>query len=263
MSSFFAAGEAMTRDECESFVDCVLKIGWEMVRNGAEVRRAEDTMLRISEAYGFTVSSSYASTTQVELSLVSPEGMHFTQAMRIERTWNDLGRVEALNADARRICQDKPPVSELPDTVSKPSSSKLQKVLGFFAYPVSAFAFAMFFGGSVMDGLGSALVAIFIYLMDHFFHLRRYNYIVYTVVACFIASCLAEVCFKLGIGDNIDMLMSGDVMIFIPGLAMVNGIKEMIYRDIITGIFRIMEAFLVAVAIAVGYALGILLFAML
>lgn len=253
----------MTRDECESFVDCVLGIGWEMVRNGAEVRRAEDTMLRISEAYGFMVSSSYAMTTQVELSVISPEGWHFTQARRVDRTWNDLGRVEALNADARRICREKPPVSVLPGTISKPNTGKFQAIMEILAYPVSAFAFAMFFGGSIFDGLGSALVAVFIYLMDHYFHLRRYNYIVYTVVACFIASCLAEICFKVGIGDNIDMLMSGDVMIFIPGLAMVNGIKEMIYRDIITGIFRIMEAFLVAVAIAVGYALGILLFAML
>ena len=124
----------MTRDECESFVDCVLRIGAEMVRNGAEVRRAEDTMLRISEAYGFTVSSSYASTTQVELSLISAEKLHFTQAMRIERTWNDLGRVEALNADARRICKDKPPVSELPDSISKPNTGKLQTVLEIFAY---------------------------------------------------------------------------------------------------------------------------------
>lgn len=251
----------LTEAECEELVECILTIGAEMVRNGAEVRRAEDTMLRIAKAYHFQVMSSYAVTAQVELSLKAPDGKHYTQALRIKRTWNDLGRVEALNADARRICNLRPPIASLKEYITPSEKKKRFRFGEFIGYPISAFGFAVFFGGSFWDGLASAAVAVGMYLMDRFIRLRKHNYFVYTLVACFFSGCLAELFYKVGFGGNIDKIMIGDIMLFIPGLAMVNGIKEMFYRDILTGILRILEALLVAAAIAVGYALAILLFA--
>ena len=253
----------LTHEECEELVECILTVGAEMVRNGAEVRRAEDTMLRIAKAYEFTVMSSYAVTAQVELSLKAPDGSHYTQALRIVRTWNDLGRVETLNADARRICRDRPPVAALREYITPAPEGKRFRVGEFIGYPISAFGFAVFFGGNWLDGLASAAVSLVMYLMDHFIRLRKHNYFVYTFFASFVAGSLAELCLMAGFGANIDKIMIGDIMLFIPGLAMVNGIKEMFYRDIMTGILRILEAVLVATAIAVGYALAILLFGIL
>lgn len=52
--------------------------------------------------------------------------------------------------------------------------------------------------------------------------------------------------------------MIGDIMLLIPGLLLVNAIKEMFNRDIVTGLYRLIEAVLVALAIAGGYALAFL-----
>lgn len=253
----------MTREECEKFVECVLDVGAQMVRNGAEVRRAEDTMHRLAEAYGFTVMNSYAVTSQVELSVKAPDGIHYTQAMRIVRTWNDLGRVEELNADARRICAEKPPVEKLPDYISQFRETTVMRVKELIGYGIAAFAFSVFFGGSWLDGASSAVIALLVFLMNHYMRLRKQNALVFTMVACFLSAAVAEIFWRIGFGDHLDMIMSGDVMLFIPGLAVVNGIKEMFYRDLITGVLRIMEALLTAISIAVGYGLAILLFGML
>ena len=64
---------------------------------------------------------------------------------------------------------------------------------------------------------------------------------------------------KLGLGHHADKIMIGDVMIFIPGLSVVNGVRELFYRDIITGLYRMIEAIILAVAIAAGFAISILL----
>ena len=54
--------------------------------------------------------------------------------------------------------------------------------------------------------------------------------------------------------------MIGDVMLFIPGLSLVNGVRELFYRDILTGVYRLVEAIILAVAIASGFGVAIYLF---
>ena len=41
--------------------------------------------------------------------------------------------------------------------------------------------------------------------------------IIYTVVACFLAGLLAQACVGIGFGVNLDLIMIGDIMLFIPG----------------------------------------------
>lgn len=48
-------------------------------------------------------------------------------------------------------------------------------------------------------------------------------------------------------------------MLFVPGLVMVNSIRDMLYGDIMTGIFRLLEAILIALALACGMAISLLL----
>ena len=54
-------------------------------------------------------------------------------------------------------------------------------------------------------------------------------------------------------------VQGGDVMLFIPGLALVNGVRELFYADILTGVYRMVEALLGAGAIAVGYAVSLMI----
>ncbi|MDY4171562.1 MAG: threonine/serine exporter family protein, partial [Evtepia sp.] len=70
---------------------------------------------------------------------------------------------------------------------------------------------------------------------------------------------LAQVCVGVGFGINLDRIMIGDIMLFIPGLTIVNGVREFFYADILTGVYRLIEALLMAGAIAVGYAAALMM----
>ena len=82
--------------------------------------------------------------------------------------------------------------------------------------------------------------------------------LIYTFVAGFVSGLLALGLTRLGLGHQADKIMIGDIMLLIPGLLLVNAIKEMFNRDIVTGLYRLIEAVLVALAIAGGYALAFL-----
>jgi uncharacterized membrane protein YjjP (DUF1212 family) len=53
--------------------------------------------------------------------------------------------------------------------------------------------------------------------------------------------------------------MIGNIMSFIPGVAMTNSFRDLFGGDIMSGIFRLCTALIDAVAIAVGYAVAILI----
>lgn len=248
----------MNDKECELFLEDVLELGKRYVQTGAEVKRVEDSIRRIFVAYGFENVEIYAVTSLVLASIKNSEGKHFTQSIRVYSGSTDLGRLEEINAQIRDICENTPDVYELDRQIKGYTKPKPKPIIKCLGYMLAAGGFAVFFGGNFYDGIASALIAIAIYLMDYNFRIRNINNIVYCFVASFLSGCLAILAVHFGIGDNVDKVMIGDIMLFIPGLLMVNAIKEMFNRDTITGLYRFVEAIFVAVAIAGGFAVSAL-----
>lgn len=246
----------MTGKECDTFLASVLEVGRRLIETGAEVHRVEDTIKRICTAYGFSVYEVYAVTGMVIATIMDEEGMHYTQTVRVVSYGTDLGRMEEINAQSRYICEKTPPVDELRALVFENKKTKPKPVIKCLGYMLAAGGFAVFYGGNWLDGLSAAAVAIAIYLMDYNLKLRSVNKVIYTFVASFVSGCLALVFVHFGFGTHADKVMIGDIMLFIPGLLLVSAVKEMFNRDIVTGLYRLIEAVLVAVAIACGFALS-------
>ena len=62
--------------------------------------------------------------------------------------------------------------------------------------------------------------------MDYNFKLKQINSAIYTFVESVVSSCLALMLVHIGIGVRADMITIGDVMLFVPGLQLVNAVKE-------------------------------------
>ncbi len=248
----------MTRIECEALVEYTLDIGRQMMECGAEAWRAENTMARIFRAYGLEVLDAHSIATQAAVTVKTPAGEHYTSTCMIlpDKTGTDLDRLETLNAAARAICAAPPPLEKLPKSISPSPRWSWRELIG---YLLGAGAFAVFFGGGLLDGVASAFIGGVIYLMEQLRRVHHQNRIIYTTLACFLSGLLAQVCVGVGFGIHLDRIMIGDIMLFIPGLTIVNGVREFFYADILTGVYRLIEALLMAGAIAVGYAAALMM----
>ena len=58
--------------------------------------------------------------------------------------------------------------------------------------------------------------------------------------------------FALGLGDNLDLMMIGPVFVMTPGVLLTNAIRHFMENDYLSGLLRLMDALLVAGAIAIG-----------
>ena len=73
------------------------------------------------------------------------------------------------------------------------------------------------------------------------------------------AMCLAAVItVEAGLGQALDKIIIGNIMLLIPGIALVNSLRDMIVGDTISGLLGACEALLSAIAIAAGCALVLL-----
>ena len=249
----------MTRKEWEELVEYTLDLGRQMMECGAEAWRADNTMSRILQAYGLEVLDAHTMATQTAVTVRVPGGEHYTSTRMIqaEKTGTDLSRLECINQTARQICQAPPAVKMLPLPLGSPAPRWSWPELA--GYVLGAGSFALFFGGRPGDGLAAAFIAGVIYLMEQVRRIYRQNRTIYTVVACFLAGVLARICTGLLPGIDLEMVVMGDIMLFIPGLSLVNGVRELFYADILTGVYRVIEACLGAGAIAVGYGAALMI----
>lgn len=248
----------MTDKECELFLEDVLVLGKRLVQTGAEIKRVEDTIKKLCEAYDFDGIEIYAVTSLIVTTIKNSDGKHYTQSIRVHSGGTDLGRLEELNQEVRTICEKTPSIAELDKQVKGYTKPKPHPFIKCIGYMLAAGGFSVFFGGSWLDGIASAVIGIVIYFMDYHFKIRNVNSIVYTFIACLFSGGIALLMVHFGLGENADKVMIGDIMLFIPGLLLVNSVKEMLNRDIYTGLHRLVEAIFISVAIAGGYAVSMM-----
>lgn len=243
----------MNQKQCDSFLEATLNIARLMLQYGAEIWKVEDAFTRICKSYNISKVEIHAITTQIVATIKTEEGIISTQSVRVGRTSNNLGALEALNTLSRNLCSDKPPVEDILKMTTDAVSSVKMSYYNCIGYVLSAGAFAVFFGGTWLDGLVASIIGVFVYFMDKFSKVEDDNKLVLTMIMSFIAGTLSVLFGKFGIGDNVDKIIIGVVMLFIPSLALINGVKDMFYRNIMSGLYRVIEAVLTAASIAIGF----------
>lgn len=243
-------------------MECALDMGETMLRCGAEILRVEDTITRICTTYGGGIVDVFTILSLIILSWKTDAGENYTLTRRINPHSTDLDKLEELNALSRYICENKPPCGEITQRIGEIMAPKERRIRKskMAGYVLLASAFAIFFGGNLRDGLAAGIVAVLMYLWDYFFSAHGRNRVVYSLFMSIVAGVLCSLSVVIGIGQNVDKVMIGSIMLSIPGINLMNALRDMMCGDIITGILRLAEALMVAVAIAAGFGIAIMMF---
>ncbi len=236
-----------------------LDIGEEILKSGGEIQRVEDTVERICRAYGAIHVEIFAIHSLIIASVRMADGGYSSQIRRIYHSANHLATLEAFNRISREVCQSKPDLNELDKmikTEKRRGVSPLWSVL--LSYAIITGPFTILFGGSLRDAFAGALVSILLGLISRI----RSNYITplaKILLTSFVAGVLSYLSVLAGIGENVDMIMIGTIMLLIPGLAFGNAIRDLLCGDTVAGILKTVQSCLTAILIACGYALSLFL----
>ena len=235
--------------------DLAARIGYELAKSGAETFRIEETMRRVLGAYGIECQA-FAIPNCVMVSLEAANGKPLMVMKRVGFHGNDLESVEKLNALSRRICAEVPDVETAAQWFSETLSSRRSYsvpiyYLGNF---LAAAGFCPVFGGAPLDSLWAGLFGLIIGLVTRYLDKLETNPFFSTIAAAFLMALAAYTADGLHLLGNVDAAIIGTLMILVPGLLITNSMRDIIYGDTNSGINRIVQVLLSAMAIALGTA---------
>ncbi len=246
-----------------SYADNVLRIaldiGEGLLLSGAEVHRVEFAIEKISRAYGARHVDVFSIHSLILVAIYMPDGTHSTQSRRVHDTANHLTRVELYNALSREICENVPPIEVVDARIREIKNEKVYPfyltVIGHF---LAASGFAVFFGGSLLDGLAAGLIGIIMAFLDRI-NIDHINKTVKIMLTSLIAGILSCLCVRIGFGDNLSMIIVGTIMILIPGISLGNAMRDLLSGDTLTGTLKVVQAVITAAMMALGYALSLIM----
>lgn len=239
---------------------CALDVAVQTLKCGGEINRVEETITRICYSYGASHVEVSAITSLIHATVRMPDGALSSQMRRIAIGGNDLGQLERCNALSRRICEQKLDYDTIQAEVRKLKTRAPQPLWEDLAGAMLTIGgFAVFFGGTLYDGVAAAAIGILMSLLSRY-AMPFANHFARTLLQSVLGSVLAYAAVAVGFGNNVDKVMIGTIMYVIPGLALGTALRDLLSDDTLSGVMRLFRSLLIAVTIALGYTAGIYLY---
>lgn len=243
--------------EYHVLLDLATDLGYRLAMAGAETFRIEESIQRLLYAYGVECEV-FAIPNCLHVSIETADGQAMTRMRRIGYHGNDLDSVERYNSVCRMICAEKPTPQEAVLWLKEADRRRRSYRLTYFlmAYFTAAFGFCLFFGGSLLDSVFSGFCGVIVGVVNRITDKLHVNQFFSILTAAFLMSLPAYGFRLLGIVSNADTVIIGSLMLLVPGLLFTNAMRDIIFGDTNSGTNRMVQVFLIAIAIAMGTAVA-------
>lgn len=223
-----------------------------MLKNGAETYRVEDTIIRICNSRNLKYINAFVTPTVIIVSDSRFDGQSFIRRIQFRDT--NLEKVSKVNDFSRFFEQYKDiGFKEALDELKRISNlSSYSFTLRLFCGGFVACAFALLFGSDILSASAAFFVSLFsVWIYGKLHQISEVSFLANYVSSFLIGLiALSMQCFFQEL--QYDMVITGSIMPLLPGFALTNGIRDFISGDLISGVSRVSEAFIIAVSIAFG-----------
>jgi len=241
--------------EYSKLLDLVTDLGYELAMCGAETFRVEESINRIMKAYDIDAEV-FVSPSCMHISIEPIIGRPLTRMRRIGSHGNDLDAVERFTNLSRRICAEHPAPEIAAQWLNEARQQRryYSTAMYYAGHFISSIGFAFMFGGTLVDTILAGICGLVIGVVNRSMNRFGTNQFFQTLIAAFPMALLAYGLGALGIAHNSDSVIIGALMLLVPGLLITNAMRDIIYGDTNSGINRLVQVLLIAVAIATGTA---------
>lgn len=238
--------------DTNALLDVTAYAGRLLLQSGAETYRVEETMVRIAQSFGVEDAQSFVTTTGVMLSITN-EQKTYSKIVRVQERGVDLHRIDLLNALARKLYKEPCSIEELYEELQRiEQEPRYSFLVTMFFGALGAAGFAIFFKGTYVEASVAFVIGLAIKWIQMFMERFQMNVFFSHSIGAGLAAFLAFSFCTLYPQAHADTIIISSIMLLVPGLAITNAIRDTMAGDYLSGLSRAVEAFLIAIAIAVG-----------
>ena len=233
----------------------IAEIGKLLLKNGAEIYRVEESLERMCQSYGFQDIGVFALPTYFTMSVTFQDGTNTSLTKRTLQNRTNLDAVCALNDLVRKICNETPTNDFIEQKIKAINSLHPIMPLVFLGYGLGAGGYAIFFGGGLHEGIIAGIIGFLMYFFVWINEILGINSLMRTTLTSMFLTILAILFYHFHLIYNLDATIIGCLMILTPGIAITNSLRDIIDGNYVSGQARLVEAFFIATAIALGVGL--------
>ncbi|BDR58111.1 threonine/serine exporter family protein [Xylocopilactobacillus apicola] len=235
----------------------LLKVGRIMIENGAETTRAEDTMKRIARQAGVSDLEVFSTLTGIVIGINKVDK---TAVIQIYSRATNMERIVAINDLSRKFTAGKITFDELACGVNR-----VEKHVPDFSWWLKGIAAFMISGGLMIlfspetanwdDFIPAGVIGMLGYLTSTFLHRFYKMQFISDFVASFLIGLLAFIALKLNLVVSFNGVIIGAIMPLVPGIIIMNALRDMLAGHLLSGLVRFIEAVLTFIFIGAGLGL--------
>lgn len=234
-----------------------LKAGAILLISGAEIYRVEETITRLCGSCGMQCEA-FVLPTGIFMTVSDGSGQSLSLTKRIKYRTVDLKKIELINNFSRNLTNGSLPYENASREIDEIDKGKpFNMALRLTAAGISAFVFTVLFRGSFSDGFASFFAGLIMYvlreLISRFGFFQFFELFICGLIAGFLSFTEAALFSML---DPYKIII-GAITIFLPGVAITNGIKDALHGDLISSAGRLGEAVFAVAALGAGVALAL------
>ena len=234
-------------------LNLALDAGEIMIASGAETHRVEDTMERILRAGGNNLPEAMALSTILIVSIHSPLSGSLTMTRKVPVRTINFQKICSVNALSRKFVEGKISIEETYQRLLAIYKEPFfPSYLSILSYGLASGAFSLMFLGNVMDSIGAVFTGCILGIALILLSKKKTPYFLNSLFGGVIVSIFAIFFSRLGIGNHYDIVIVGSIMPLLPGVTITNAIRDIMEGNFLSGTCKVMEALLIAVAIAGG-----------
>ncbi|MBQ0079480.1 MAG: threonine/serine exporter family protein [Eubacterium sp.] len=236
-----------------------------MMKNGAEIYRVEDTIVRMCSACGIKSTEVFSTPTGIFISIDpgddSQEAQTYIKRMRGLTT--DMGKISLVNNFSRRFTSDDTSVEEAMAILRKIDGKRTYHTqIRIMAAALVAMCFCVIFGGGFPDALIACVAGGASYTISAYLSKYEINYFIHGFLCCAAASIIALLLCGVVPNTSYQPIIIGTLMIYVPGVAITNSIRDFLSGDMLSGLARMADAVITAASLAAGAGIVIQIWTM-
>ena len=245
----------------EDILDFCTLLGSRMIASGANLERVQLAVERISRAYGLTDVSLYLLSTNISLSARDNAGYYAIRQRSIPAIKLQMNQLQSLNSLCYSIAKHTPSPKDLRGLLDDASNvDEYSDHIVLLGQICAMSLLCLLFGGWFREVICVVMIITVVHYTLRMIEIARIDKILTNALTMWIATTIVFLLTGFGISDNKPVLIITATMMIIPGIPLVNAMRNILCGNEMNGILQTARATVETFAIGMGIYVSILMF---
>jgi uncharacterized membrane protein YjjP (DUF1212 family) len=240
-------------ENIDYILDFTVHLGREMLKSGANLERVERSIELIAKTYNLREVGISLLSSSITVSAREVGQPAKIRQVKVPFCEIHLERLRKLNDLSYRVCSEKPEPAKLEDMLYEAAMTPSYPMPALlFGYILAMSCLCRIFSGSWRDIVVADISTVVIFFVSNRLAREKLNRIITNVVCMFLAGTIALLFSYLGFAENFFAIIITNAFYLIPGIPMVNSVRNILCGNEMNGIIELIKVFLEVITIVAG-----------